>query len=83
MSKMKANPLGDLEMEIIHSDMVQGGGLTDDRISSQAPEHSSMTGNQTFAIDAFKSAPQAQITKEKGGLAGPDVAGGADAGKES
>jgi hypothetical protein len=83
MSKMKANPLGNLEMEIVHTDLVQGGGITDSRVADQAPEHSSMTGNETFAIDAFKSEPYADIIKQKGGLSGADVAGGADMGKES
>lgn len=66
MAKMKANPLGHLEMEIVHNYV---NGIDDSDYTGatqkQVPVHSSLSGEDTFREDAKKPTSRADIEKRR------------------
>jgi hypothetical protein len=68
MAKMLANPLGHLEMELIHDQSTITGGsiMGDDVIRDQAPVHESLGGSMTFKADASKPTKRAAIEGRRG-----------------
>lgn len=66
MPKMKANPLGHLEMELVHNYVV---GVDDanytEAMQGQAPVHSNLSGNESFKMDAKKPSSRADVEKRR------------------
>ena len=83
MAKMKANPLGHLEMEMVHNYV---NGVNDsnytDAMQSQAPVHSNLSGAESFKMDAKKPSSRADVEKRRMHIdSGADLKG-VDMGKE-
>lgn len=68
MAKMKANPLGHLEMELVHDQStLSGGSMTGDNVfRDQVPVHETLAGADTFKEDASKPTSRADIEKRRG-----------------
>ena len=64
MGKMKANPLGNLQMEIISNGVSESSGFNVDKapsFRSQVPVKDSLSGEDTFKQDASKPSSRAPV----------------------
>jgi len=64
MAKMKANPLGELEMEVVSNGVNESGGFSLDAapsFRSQVPVKDGLAGQDTFQNDAKKPTSRAEI----------------------
>lgn len=68
MAKMKANPLGSLEMEVVHFSTRDGGSDGDEQMFDQVPVHTSLTGQQTHGQPVNESIGHPDLEKRKMGL---------------
>lgn len=68
MAKMKANPLGHIEMELIHdqSTISSGSMSGDDVIRNQAPVLTGLAAQDTFKSDASKPSSRSEVEKRRG-----------------
>lgn len=67
-SKMKANPLGELTMEIVSNGVNESGGFSLDSapsFRSQTPIKDGLAGQDTFRVDAKKPTSRADVEKRR------------------
>lgn len=69
MARMKANPLGSLEMEVVHFSTRDGSALDDEQMFDQVPVQTSLTGQQTHSQPVMDSIGHPDLEKRKMGLA--------------
>jgi hypothetical protein len=84
MAKMKANPLGHLEMELVHDQStITGGSMSGDEVfRDQVPVKDGLAGQDTFKSDASKPSSRSDVEKRRGYYdSGADLKG-ANMGKE-
>lgn len=65
---MKANPLGNLEYELVVNGVTEGGGLNLDGkpgFRSQVPVKDGLAGQDTFKQDAMKVTSRADLEKRR------------------
>lgn len=78
-NSMKANPLGELKMEIISNGVSESGGYSVDKapsFRSQVPVKDGLAGQDTFKQDAMKPSSRADLEKRRMHLdSGADLRG--------
>jgi hypothetical protein len=68
MASMKANPLGELKMEIVSNGVTESGGYSLDSapsFRSQVPVKDGLAGQETFKVDAKKPTSRAEVEKRR------------------
>lgn len=75
MAKMKANPLGLLQMEIISNGVSESDGYSVDKapsFRSQVPVKEGLAGQDTFKVDAMKPSSRADVELRRMHVEPPD-----------
>lgn len=79
MASMKANPLGELKMEVISNGVSESDGYSVDKAPSfraQVPVKDGLAGQDTFKVDAKKPSSRADIELRRGHIgSGADLRG--------